>query len=341
MPVETAEITRGPISSFLSFNSTLETESAVDIYPQTSGQVVELFVEEGHRVKRGDPLLKIEDRELRVELSDAEINARHLEEGFARLTEIYNRKLLNQQEYDDKKFQLEQARLRVDRARINLDYTIVKAPFDGVLSGREVQVGARVSAGTKLFSLVNLDEIVARVYVPGRYLTQVAERQNAVVTSEFMRDRSFEGRVKRISPVIDPKSGTFKVTVAVNGAPGELAPGMFVNVQVITATRDSALLIPKGAIVYEGGDRYVFTIVDNKAAKRKLAVGFEGLTHLEALTGFDPGTPVITRGQNGLKEGAAVRVVNLPTATPVAAPAGAAAASAQAQTTTTTAASGS
>ncbi|HEX2100332.1 MAG TPA: hypothetical protein VHF69_06705, partial [Candidatus Synoicihabitans sp.] len=73
---------------------------------------------------------------------------------------------------------------------------------------------------------------------------------------------------------------------------------------------DSALLIPKAAVVYEGGERYVFAVVDGRAARRKLALGFEGIDHLEALSGFEAGTPIIVRGQNGLRDGTTVRMVN-------------------------------
>jgi membrane fusion protein (multidrug efflux system) len=78
VPVETALVTRGPISAFLSFNSTVETEAMVDIYPQTTGQVEALLVEEGQVVKAGEALLKIEDRELRVELEERTANFQHL-----------------------------------------------------------------------------------------------------------------------------------------------------------------------------------------------------------------------------------------------------------------------
>jgi membrane fusion protein (multidrug efflux system) len=184
-----------------------------------------------------------------------------------------------------------------------------------VISSRDTQVGARVGTGTKLFSMVKLDEIVARVYVPGRYLPVVAENQPAVVTSEFLPDRSFKGWVKRISPVIDPKSGTFKVTVGVRSEkPSELPPGLFVGVRVITDTRDAAVLIPKRAVVYEGGERYVFAVVQNKAQKRKLTIGYEDPANVEALAGFEVGTPVIVLGQSGLKDGAPVRLVNTPAA---------------------------
>lgn len=311
VPVETALVTRGAISAFLSFNSTLETESVVDVYPQTTGQVEALLVEEGRIVQEGDPLLKIEDRELRVDAEETTANFEHLKKTFARTQDLYERNLINKQDYETQAYQLEQARLRLERAKIRLAYATVRAPFAGVISARETQVGARVSAGTKLFSMVKLDDIVARVFVPGRYLPIVAENQPAVVTSEFLPDKTFQGWVKRISPVIDPKSGTFKVTVGVKGEkPKDLPPGLFVGVRVITDTRPDAVLIPKRAVVYEGGERYVFTVVKDRAVKKKLTVGYEDPNNVEAMGNFEVGTAVIVLGQNGLKDGQMVRSVN-------------------------------
>jgi membrane fusion protein (multidrug efflux system) len=321
VPVETALVARGPISAFLTFNSTLETEAIVDLFPQTSGQVETLLVEEGKIVKEGDALLQIEDRELRVDVEENATNFEHLQQGFARIEDLYKRSLLNKQEYEDAKFQLDQARLRLDRAKLKLSYATVRAPFAGVISSRDTQIGARVGPGTKVFSLVKLDDIVARVFVPGRYLSVVAENQAAMVTSEFLPDRVFKGWVKRISPVIDPKSGTFKVTIGVRGEkPSDLPPGLFVGVRVVTDTRPAALLVPKRAVVYEGGERYVFAVVKDKAVKRKLVPGYEDPVNIESTAGFDAGTAVIVLGHAGLKDGAAVRAVNLaPTAAPAAA----------------------
>jgi len=310
-PVETAVVARGPISAFLSFNTTLETEAMVDIYPQTTGQVEALHVEEGRIVKAGEALLKIEDSEMRLDADESRGNYEQLKRNFTRTEDLFQRKLINRQDYETQAYQLEQARLRFERATLRHAYTTVRAPFDGVISTREAQVGARVATGTKLFSMVKLDEVVAKVFVPGRYLPIVAINQNAIVTSEFLPDRVFKGWVKRISPVIDPKSGTFKVTVGVRGdRPAELPPGLFVSVRVITNTHDQAVLIPKRAVVYEGGERYIFTVKNDVATKRKLQIGFEDPQHVEAVAGIEPGTEVIVVGQNGLKDGAQVRSVN-------------------------------
>jgi membrane fusion protein, multidrug efflux system len=321
VPVETALVRRGPISAFLTFNTTLETEAMVDVYPQTTGQVEAILVEEGKLVQEGDALLKIEDRELRVDMEESRANFEQLERNFARTQDLFTRKLVNAQDFETQKNALELARLRYERARLRHAYTTVRAPFSGVVASREAQVGARVSANSRLFSLVKLDDTVAKVFVPGRYLPVVAENQPAVVTSEFLPDRTFRGWVKRISPVIDPKSGTFKVTVGVRGErPGDLPPGLFVNVRIITDTRPEAVLVAKRAVVYEGGERYVFALVNDRVVKRKLAAGYEDPEHVEALSGFEVGTPVVVLGQSGLKDGSLARSVNQPVLTAPDAP---------------------
>ena len=113
VPVETSPATSGDISAFLFFNSTIETEAAVEVHSQLSGYLVKsVRVEEGDRVGAGDTLVWIEDEELRVAAQETEVDLRHLQVGYDRTEQMFRRKLISDQEYEDKKFQLEQANLR-------------------------------------------------------------------------------------------------------------------------------------------------------------------------------------------------------------------------------------
>ncbi len=311
IPVETSAAVRAPISSHLLFSSTIETEAAVEIHSRLSGHLVRAIrAEEGDRVEAGDTLVLIDDDELRVAARESEVNLSHLSGGFERMEEMFRRKLISDQEYEDKRFALEQARLRHQKARMELEHAVIRAPFSGVITERHVQVGASTTSGKKLFALVKLDAMIARVFVPGQYLTSVRAGQVAVITSEFLEGRSFEGRVKRISPVVDPKSGTFKVTVGVRDHWEYLRPGIFVKVRIITDTHENAVLVPKEAVIYEGGDKFIYLVEDSTAARIRLDAGFENSEYIEALSAVRPGTPVIVVGQTGLKDGARVRIVH-------------------------------
>lgn len=309
IPVETALARRGPISAYLVFNSTIETEAAVQIYPQVGGLVRKVEVEEGDQVAEGEVLVRLEDDEAQVENRQSEIDLRHLEAVFQRTEEMSRRQMVSDQDYENRKYELEQARLRWERARLALEHTVIRAPFAGIITARQVQAGSRVSPGTELCELVKLDDLIARVFVPGQYLAQVAVDQPALVASDFLAGEQFAGWVKRISPVVDPRSGTFKVTVGVRDRWEHLRPGLFVRVQIITAVHPDAVLVPKEAVVYDGGERYVFVVADSAAAKIRLEAGFEDSRFVEVLSQIQPGQPVIVVGQNGLKDQARVRVV--------------------------------
>ncbi|MEZ5276585.1 MAG: efflux RND transporter periplasmic adaptor subunit [Opitutaceae bacterium] len=309
VPVEVAEARIGDISSYLLYNSTLETEGAVEIYPQISGLIRELLVEEGDRVDAGDVLLRLDDDELRVAAKEAEVTLERLESTFKRTQDLSERGMINEQDFESARFDLAQARLRLESAQLRLDQTIIRAPVAGVITERAVQIGARVAPATMLFGMMRLDEMIARVYVPGRHLTSVQVGQTAELSSDFLPDVKFEGWIKRISPVVDPRSGTFKVTIGVKALADQAPPGLFVAVKIITDTHLDAVLVPKEAVVYEGGERFVFSVKEGIAQKQKLEGGYDNTTSVEAVAGIEKGTQIIVLGQNGLKDGTPVRVV--------------------------------
>ncbi len=309
VPVETASAQRGDISSYLMFSSTIATEAAVEIHPETNGRVEAVLVEEGDHVEAGQILVKLDDEQVLIEERESEVELNHLEGGYKRTEEMFRRRLISTQEYEDKLYQLEQARLRREKAQLALEHTHIRAPFSGVLTTRSVQVGARVGPGGKLFDLVKREDLIARVHVPGQYLREVQVRQAAQIESDFLRDMVFEGYVKRISPVVDPQSGTFKVTLGIDDQWEHLRPGIFVTARIITDTHAGAILIPKEAIVYDGSDRFVFVVRDSTANRVKLDAGFENSRFVEARSEIADTTQVIVVGQNGLKDQARIRVV--------------------------------
>ncbi|MGH8019704.1 MAG: efflux RND transporter periplasmic adaptor subunit [Opitutaceae bacterium] len=320
VPVEVERASIGPIASFLSYNSTLEVETAVVVFPEVGGLVEKILVEEGDRVKAGQPLLQLEHDELEVDLRESEVELKQLEQSFARTKELFERGLVNRQEFDTATFDLTAARLQLERAKLLVEQATVRAPVDGVITERFVQPGARVGASAELFGLMSLDDMIARVYVPGRHLTTVREDQEVYLTSEFLPGKTYRGWVKRISPIVDAASGTFKVTVGIR--PGEEIPppGLFVNVRIVTDRREAAVLVPKRAVLYEGGERYIFVVRDGKAFKLRLEAGYDEGNFVEAVSGVTDGEPIVVLGQNGLKDEAPVRIVNDDVSSTIASP---------------------
>ncbi|MGB5590853.1 MAG: efflux RND transporter periplasmic adaptor subunit, partial [Gammaproteobacteria bacterium] len=115
--------------------------------------------------------------------------------------------------------------------------------------------------------------------------------------------------ILRISPVVDPETGTFKVTIAVPDDEMRLKPGMFGRFQIVYDSRENVLLIPRAAVVEEENSQTVFVVEDDKATSKRIRTGFTRGDLIEVSEGLDDSDSVIIMGQSGLKNGAAVKVV--------------------------------
>ena len=310
VPVKVSEVDEGMITSSLVFDSVLETESSVEIFAETAGLILEVHVEEGDRVVAGQILALMENVEEGVDAEEAEARYEHQKANFKRTEDLYGRKLINQQEYDNAKFDLEQMRLRFERAKIQLENTIVRSTVSGVVTERNAQAGRRVATNRVLFSIMNLDELFANVNIPGQHMLSIEQGLPAVIDSDLIEGVRYDAFVKLVSPIVDPESGTFKAKVAVsklNGMP--IYPGMFVNVRVIVDTSDDAVLIPKEAIVHEGDLKYIFKVQNGKAKKTLLQEGYSNVGFVQATSDIVKGDLVIVMGHSALKDGANVKIV--------------------------------
>jgi len=311
VPVEVAEVTLGRISSYILLSSTIETESSVDVYPQTSGLVDELLVEEGDLVERGSLLARLDDEEYSLDEAKAEVAFRKLENDFKRVEEMYQGDLISVEEYENVRYELRQAELEWDKSKLLLRYTRIEAPITGVVSERLISAGDRINTSTRIFSIVNLDSLIAIVHVPEKEIYRINLRQRVRIGSDFIKGEEIKGWVKRISPVVDPNSGTFKVTVGLEAEGARLRPGMFVHVHIITGTHEDTMLVPRDAIVYDGGREYIFIASEESTAARvELDKGFSNNQIVEVLSGINHDDHVIVVGQSGIKDGAKIKIID-------------------------------
>ena len=138
---------------------------------------------------------------------------------------------------------------------------------------------------------------------------QIREGQEAQILIESLPGGNITGRIRMISPGVDPESGTVKVTLEIADSSGRLKPGMFAAVRIITDRHPRTLIIPKQALVIETDEDDVFGVIDGKARRIQVTLGFVEGDQVEVLTGLAEGDPVVTVGQEGLKDDTPVRLV--------------------------------
>ncbi len=310
VPVEVTRLKIGEISSFILLSSNLETERMADVYSRVQGVLKSIRVEEGQTVKKGETLATLEADEYALAEQKAKVDFLQQKNASTRAEQMYAKNLLSIEEFEQAKFARESAEIAYKQAKLNLDYTRIEAPISGVVGERLVRVGDRVQPANKLFSVVNTREIIAVIHVPEKEIGRIHRGQEAFVMSDHMPGHQFAGKVKRVSPVVDPASGTFKVTVGIRNQSDKLRPGMFINVHVITETHLDAVLVPKTAIVYENETMNVYVVRDSVAYKTELNSGFQNYEFVEALQGLKADDKIIVVGQSGLKDKTRVKIVS-------------------------------
>lgn len=308
IPVEVAALSRGPIEATLKSSWYLETEGAVKVLARTSNRLKELLVEEGSEVTKDQVLARLEDHEQRTALAKAENQLEKTRAEFKRVENLFAQKLVSEQAYTDARFELRQLELNAEDARRQLEYTEIRSPIDGTIAKRLINLGELIGNNQHLFDLVTFDSIVAYISVPAKYIPQLRAEQPARISTTVFPDRQFEGYVKRISPVVEPRTGNVKVTIGLRNNK-VLLPGIYVEVDIVLTTKPDALLISKRSLVPDGEQFFVYRLKEGRRVERLAVVPLlADKFNLEPANGFAEGDQIVVAGQTGLKDGALVRL---------------------------------
>ena len=313
-----------------------------------TGKVTEVRIEEGMRVREGDILARLDDTEAKAQLSlaraqlsvatsqEGEIRAvlQQAESDYARAQELFQRQLVSAQNIDAARAQRDMLRARlvanteqvraaresVSVAEVQLDNTVIRAPFSGVVVTKSAQPGemiSPISAGggftrTGIGTIVDMDSLEIQVDVNESFINRVAPDQTVEATLNAYPDWKIPGSVIAIIPTADRSKATVKVRVAIKSKDPRIVPDMGVRVGFLdsgaSAPRAAAtalVLVPADAIRPDGA---VFVVHDGKAVRRPVTVGKTVGADREVLTGLRAGERVVVAPPASLSDGAAVRV---------------------------------
>ena len=177
--VELAEVERGMIEEILERSSALEAEAQVQVLARTQNPAVELFVEEGDKVAKGQVLLRLENDRQQTDLDQASSQLEEAQIEFDRQESLYTQNLISESEYRNAKFTFNRAELTLETAKRQLEYTEVRAPIKGTLTLGTVKVGDQVNMGTPIFEIIDLESTVAIIHVPEQYLPKLKTNMDA------------------------------------------------------------------------------------------------------------------------------------------------------------------
>jgi membrane fusion protein, multidrug efflux system len=322
--VELGEVKRGIIENLLERSSPLEAEAQVQVVARTQNPAEELFVEEGDLVEKGQILLRLENDRQQTDYDQALSQSEEARIEFERQKALYEQHLVSESAFRNTEFAYNRARLQLETAKRQLEYTEVRAPIRGTVTSRTVKVGDQVGNGVPIFEIIDLESTVAIIHVPEQYLPKLRTNMEARLVSSTFENEVFAGYVKRISPVVEARAGTVKVVVGVKEL-GALRPGMWVDVELVLEAKEDAVLIPKGSVVYENDQTFAFKVYSDSngvmRARRQLVVPANAdQANIEPANGFEIGERIVVAGQSGLKDDSAIHELDEPeggTAPPV------------------------
>jgi membrane fusion protein (multidrug efflux system) len=309
IPVEVTAVVKGSVSAYFNGTASLEAENEAKVVAKVGGVVEQILVEEGDKVRKDQVMAKLDDDKPALDLAEAEARLKQLEREFKRNKELHQKNIISTEIYERVKSDFEMQKAKVAQARLMKDYTSIRAPIGGVIADRLLKVGNMVPQNQPCFQIKDFDPLLAVLHAPEKEMSKLQENQKAILEVDALPNEIFTGKILRISPVVDPQTGTFKVTVAVTAPGGKLKPGMFSRVRIVHDVHSDTLLLPKDAVLTEGNESVVFLVKDNIAQRKTVEIGYVNTTHLEIKAGLALGDTVVQTGIGGLKDGSKVEIL--------------------------------
>ena len=300
---------------------------ATPIYARINGYLKAWYFDIGARVKTGELLAEIEtpevDRQLdqaRADLATAQANYALAETTAARYQSVFRSDSVAKQDVEDRVGDLQAKKAMVDSATYNVrrleetqHFQKVYAPFDGVITARNIDIGALINAGSnapgkELFDMAATGKLRVYINVPQQYSRDVAPGGRADLTQAEFPGRRFAGEIVRTSDSIDPASRTLLTEVDVDNSKGELLPGAFLSVHIQLSAKAGSLIVPVNTLIFRSAGMQVAVVRDGKAELVPVVLGRDFGTQVEVLSGIGPDDAVIENPSDSLTSGTEVRV---------------------------------
>jgi membrane fusion protein, multidrug efflux system len=305
-PVETAavEVTRLPQS--ITAVGSLRSDESVTLRPEVAGRIATIQFQEGQRVTKGMTLVRLDAAINEAELQQARANHTLAKSKFDRAVDLAKSNFISGQARDEAESNYKVAEAALALVEARLAKMEIKAPFSGIIGLRSVSIGDYVKEGADLVNLESIDPLKVDFRVPEVYMRQVQSGQPLEITLDAYPNKTFEGRVLAVNPLLDATGRAVVIRAQVKNQDASLRPGMFARVRLITKDVAEALVVPEQALVPQGNEQFVFKVVDNRAVRAKVEVGQRRDGKAEIVSGVTVGEIVVTAGQQRLRDGVPV-----------------------------------
>ena len=306
--VSTLEIKPQPIRDILILPGQTKPYLDVTLPTDQDGIVEWIGPREGHTVKAGDLVAKIDVSTLKAQLDSAEAAFSLADKLFKRRQALYERKIISKEELDTARTERDVNLANLRQARVRYEQGMVRSPIDGVVNDLHVEVGEFVGRGGAVADVVNVEKIKIDVSVPELDVRFLKPKDMVLFNVDAIPNRDFGGMIDFVSLKADPATKTFKVQVLVENTDQAIRPGMIARVAFLRRVIKDAIVVPLFALVDKGGERIVYVEKDGVAESRTVTLGVIEGDRIQITRGLNPGDHLIVTGQTEVQDGGPVKV---------------------------------
>jgi len=300
---------------------TARANEQVTVSAPVTERIVRLNFDDGSFVQRGQVIAVLQQAQQNAELREVQARSREAEQQLDRIEELKNRGFATRSDYDSRVAAAAAARAQAQGVRAEIGERVIRAPFAGWVSLRNISVGAIASQGTEIATISDVSTIKLDFTVPETMLAALREGQTIEARSDAYPGTPFRGQIHTIDPVIDPATRAVMVRARLPNAQRQLRPGMLLTVTIEQSPR-MALSVPELSVIGEGEQRFVYTVdAQGRARRTPVRTGTRLGGRIEIVAGLRPGQRVITEGVVKVADGMAVRLAGARNAQPARPPA--------------------
>ncbi|HTN44842.1 MAG TPA: efflux RND transporter periplasmic adaptor subunit [Flavipsychrobacter sp.] len=289
-------------------NGNFEPVREINFLSEISGRITSLSVKEGSKVGIGSILARVDNEVLNAELQSSRSSLEQARLDRDRFIKAFETGGVTQKQVDDMKLQYATAEARYTAARRKVEDTYIKSPISGTINNKFVEVGTYLTAGTKMFEIVDISHLKLVVNVPEAQVVQLSNGQEVNVTTNVFPEVVYKGKVTFIAAKGDA-SLNYPVEIEVSNVSGrELKAGMYGTANFQLPEQPSMMLIPRSAFYGGVNSNTIFVLENGKAVTKKVVSGRVMGDKVEIRSGLSVGETVITSGQVNLVDGTAVTI---------------------------------
>ncbi len=339
VPVMVYVVKPDTISQYLKLTGGIEAENEAMVYSKTSERIEKILVKIGEQVKR-DQVLAIQSSQiLQQGIKQAEAALRSataqyelVKQEYERTERLFREKIISQQQLDQVKTQFEAAEANVEQAQSRLkqaqeqyETSEIKAPFAGKVAMIFFKEGQTAPVGQPVVKIVHTSAVKAKLYVPETDIAFISTGQRVIATFPAFPNVEFVGSVERIDEAIDPQKRALEIEVSIDNPQSMLKSGQFGQFLIETQQHTDTIVVTDTAVMTQTevkltgkGEQkafqtyYVYVVEDGRARKRTVTPGIYAKGRIELTSGIKEGDSIIVVGQNIVKDGDQVNIVNTP-----------------------------